>query len=90
MELSFLASGLTLLAAWGTARFYGVISSKTAIARFEAARESSAENAALAQEPLLSSPVDIRFWADGMELVQPGPSCVSERAYSETSSKYED
>jgi hypothetical protein len=85
----FLASGLTLLAAWGSTRFYGVISSKTAIARFEAAKESSAENAALAQEPLVSSPVDIRFRADGMELVQPA-GLVSERPYSETSSKYED
>jgi sortase A len=64
VELIFLASGLTLLAAWGAARFYGVISSKAAIARFEAAEEASlGETTALAQEPFLSSPVDFRFWS---------------------------
>jgi sortase A len=64
VELIFLASGLTLLATWGAARFYGVISSKAAIARFEAAEEASlGENTALAQEPFLSSPVDFRFWS---------------------------
>jgi sortase A len=63
-ELIFLASGLTLLAVWGAARFYGVISSKTAIAQFEAAEEASlGENTALAQEPFLSSPVNFRFWS---------------------------
>jgi len=64
VELIFLASGLTLLATWGAARFYGVISSKTAIARFEAAEEASlGETTAMAQEPFLSSPVDFRFWS---------------------------
>jgi sortase A len=64
IDLIFLASGLTLLAAWGAARFYSVVSSKTAIAGFEAAEEASlGKNTVLAQEPLVSSPVDFRFWS---------------------------
>jgi sortase A len=57
VERIFLTAGLTLLAVWGAARFYGAISSRTAVAQFVAA------SAAPPQEPVLSSPVDFRLWS---------------------------
>jgi len=64
IEGIFLASGLTLLAAWGGARFHGAISSKAAIARFEAAAEaSSGENDTKLRDLVLSTSVDFRSWS---------------------------
>ena len=65
-ERIFLAAGLSLLAVWAGARFYGAISSKTAIARFEAAGGTSfPESATTPRDPVLGSPVDFRLWSPG-------------------------
>ena len=64
IELVLLALGLSLLAVWGAARFHGAVSSKTAIAQFEAEEaESSANSTSSFLDPTLSSPVDFRLWS---------------------------
>lgn len=64
IEGIFLASGLSLLAVWGTARFHSAINSRTAIAQFKAAGEtSSGENGAWPQDPVLSSQVDFSLFS---------------------------
>jgi sortase A len=57
IELVLLAAGLSLLAVWGAARFHGAVSSKTAIAQFEAAEPEDLANHAL------SSNVDFSLWS---------------------------
>jgi sortase A len=64
IELVLLAVGLLLLAVWGGARFHGAVSSKTAIAEFEAARaENLADSTSPSLDRTLSSPVDFRLWS---------------------------
>ncbi len=64
IELVLLAVGLSLLAMWGGARFHGAVSSKTAIAQFEAAQtENLASSTSPSLDPTLSSAVDFRLWS---------------------------
>jgi sortase A len=63
VERFFLIASLPLLAVWGATRFYGAISSRTAIARFEAAGAANFAESAEPQDPILSSPVDLRSWS---------------------------
>jgi sortase A len=64
VERIFLTVGLLLLAVWGAARFYGAISSRAAVARFEAAVGANFdEGAAPPQDPVVTSPVDFRLWS---------------------------
>lgn len=64
IELVLLTLGLTLLAVWGAARFRGAVSSKTAIARFEAEEaENPAGSSSSFLDPTSSSPVDFRLWS---------------------------
>lgn len=64
IELVLLALGLLLLAVWGAARFRGAVSSKTAIAQFEAAEaENPASSSPSFPDPTLHSPVDFRLWS---------------------------
>jgi sortase A len=64
IELVLLAVGLLLLAVWGGARFHGAVSSKTAIAEFEAAQaENLADSTSPSLDRTLSSPVDFRLWS---------------------------
>jgi len=64
IELVLFAAGLSLLAVWGAARFHSAVSSKAAIAEFEAARaENLANTRAPSLDPTLSSPVDFRLWS---------------------------
>lgn len=63
IEGLFLAAGLSLLAVWGGARFYSVISSNRAIARFEAAGGASFSETTTPRDPALASPVDFRLWS---------------------------
>ena len=63
-ERIVLASGLALMAIWGAARFHGAISSRAAIAQFEAAGEAnSGEDAASPKDPVLGSPIDFSLWS---------------------------
>jgi sortase A len=63
-ERIFLASGLTLMAVWGAARFHSAISSRAAIAQFEAAGEAnSAVGPASPKDPVLGSPIDFSLWS---------------------------
>jgi len=66
IERILLLSALMLLSVWGAARLHSVISSKAAIAQFEAdaKRETSAEqDGASLLESALSAPVDFRLWS---------------------------
>ena len=64
IELVLLAVGLSLFAAWGAARFHTAISSKTAIAQFEAAEaDHPAYSTSSSLDPTTSSPVDFRLWS---------------------------
>ena len=64
IELVLFAVGLSLLAVWGAARFHSAVSSKAAIAEFEAARaENLANSRSPSLAPTLSSPVDFRLWS---------------------------
>jgi sortase A len=64
IELVLLGVGLSLFAAWGAARFRGAVSSKTAIAQFEAAEaENPANSTSPFLDPAMSSPVDFRLWS---------------------------
>jgi len=65
IERALLVSALTLLSVWGAARFHSFISSKAAVARFdaEAKVEGADQNGASLQESILSSPVDFRLWS---------------------------
>ena len=63
-ELVLLALGLSLLAVWGAARFHGIVSSKAAMAQFEAAEaENPANGTSTFLDPTLNSPVDFRLWS---------------------------
>lgn len=63
-ERIFLASGLTLMAVWGAARFHSAISSRAAIGQFEAAGEAnSGEDAASPKDPVLGSLIDFSLWS---------------------------
>jgi sortase A len=64
-ERIFLAIGLTLLALWGGARFYGSLESRAAIARFQAdatAVPGSGSNAPAWDGSLPDSAVDFTVW----------------------------
>jgi sortase A len=63
-ERIFLAIGLTLLALWAGARFYGSMASRAAIARFQAntAAASGSGNGASAWDVLSNSAVDFTLW----------------------------
>ena len=65
IERMLLVSALTLLSVWGASRFHGFISSKAAVARFEAEAkvEGADQNGASLPESILSSPVDFRLWS---------------------------
>ena len=64
IERVLLAAGLSLLAVWGAARFHGAVSSKTAIAQFEAAEaENLANPGSPSLDPPMSSSVDFRLWS---------------------------
>lgn len=64
IERVLLAAGLSLLAVWGAARFHGAVSSKTAIAEFEAAEaENLANRPSPSPDPTMSSSVDFRLWS---------------------------
>ena len=63
VELVLLAIGLSLLAAWGAARFHGAVSSKAAIARFEAAAAEDSARTTPPLDPTIGSPVDFRLWS---------------------------
>jgi len=66
IERMLLVSALTLLSVWGAARFHSFISSKAAVARFEAEAKvegSADQNGAWPQKSILSSPVDFRLWS---------------------------
>lgn len=62
IELVLFAAGLSLLAVWGAARFHSAVSSKAAIAEFEAARAENLANST-SLDPALSLPVDFRLWS---------------------------
>jgi sortase A len=66
IERVLLVSALTLLSVWGAARFHSLISSKAAVARFEAEAKvegSVDQNGTSSPESILSSPVDFRLWS---------------------------
>src|SRR5262245_25853978 len=61
IESMLLLSALTLLSLWGAARFHSVISSKAAVAQFEA--DASADRNGGSRLESMSSPVDFRLWS---------------------------
>jgi sortase A len=64
IERVLLATGLSLLAVWGAARFHGAVSSKTAIAQFEAAEADHLTNrTSPSLDPAMSRLVDFRLWS---------------------------
>jgi sortase A len=66
IERVLLLTALTLLSVWGAARLHSVVSSKAAVAQFEAEakRQASADhNSTSPLESILNAPVDFRLWS---------------------------
>src|SRR5262245_39129368 len=66
IERMLLLAALTLLSLWGAARIHSVISSKVAVAQFEAEAKrgaSAGQNGGSPLESILSAPVDFRLWS---------------------------
>lgn len=61
-ERVLLALGLALLAVWFSARFYGVLRSKRAIGRFQAAA-AERDNVSSSPDYVPGSPVDFSLWS---------------------------
>jgi sortase A len=64
IEFLMLATGLTLLAAWGGAWTYRTVSSRAAVKRFEADQAQSLRvNSATVNDPASGSQVDFSLWS---------------------------